>query len=295
MNQEIERKFLLRSLPAASLRLHRHEPLAKEVRRIARGQIDTACRALESQENPDGAFHEARKVLKKLRALLQLVAPEFGPTQLKREKARFRDAARLLAPVRDAQVRVKTLDALLHGAEFAAEEFAQVRHDLQAMADQKIRHADLATRRAVEILRQARASVQRWPLADLKWKPIQREIQRSYRKGRKALQRYQRKPTPETFHTWRKHLKETCYHLRIVRNLLPETAKQIDALKELGELAGNAQDLTVLRKTLPTHKAGVQTALLIREIDVRLPALYHAALEHGRQIYARKPRDFAMR
>lgn len=279
----------------AAIRLQRHEPLAKGVRRIARGQIDAACRALENGEDVGDAVHEARKALKKLRALLQLVEMEFGRARLKREKARFRDTARLLAPVRDAQVQVKTLHALLHGGKFASEEFSQVHRDLQAVADREIHQAGPAMRRAVEILNQAREAVRRWPLADLEWKPIQREIRRSYRKGRKALRSYRRKPTPETFHTWRKHLKETWYHLRIVRDFLPATAKQIDALEELGELAGNAHDLTILRETLAAHKPGVQTALLLGEIDVRLPTFYKAALECGHKVYAEKPREFATR
>jgi len=280
----------------ASLRLRRDEPLVKGVRRLARGQIDAACRVLQGNEEPRYAVHEARKALKKIRALLRLVAPEFGRKQFRVEKQLFQDAARPLAPLRDADARVKSLDALIQRGNLEPGDFAQVRKALEAAAERLARGASRPKRRAVEILRLARDRVRRWPLGDLEWKNLVKEIRRGYQKGKTCLELYQQERTPETFHAWRKRVKELWYHLRIVRALLPEAvAKQIALFGEIGEIAGNARDLVLLRETLLARKTDVETALLIGEIDVRLPELQQAATERGVRLYAEKPGMFAKR
>lgn len=278
------------------IRLHRRKPLARELRRIARGQIDSACRVLESNEDPRRVVHEARKSLKKLRAILKLVAPEFGRRHYQAEKRVFQDAARLLAPLRDAEVRATTLDALIKGAGLAREDFAEIRGEFEAATNRFARSAARPKHRAVKILRLARPHVSRWPLDQIQWKDLAKEIKRSYRKGRKALRAYQQEPGPEAFHAWRKRAKELWYHLRITENYLPGAfAKVISQCDKIGELAGNAHDLTVLHETLATRKTRAQTALLLGEIDMRMPGLYRDAVENGVRLYAEKPRDFAKR
>ena len=58
------------------------------------------------------AVHEARKDLKKLRSALKLVRPVLGEKAYRRENERFRDVARELSDVRDAQVRAETVEGL---------------------------------------------------------------------------------------------------------------------------------------------------------------------------------------
>jgi hypothetical protein len=58
------------------------------------------------------AVHEARKDLKKLRAVLRLVRDDLGDAVYRSENVRFRDAGRMLSGARDAHVRVETLAAL---------------------------------------------------------------------------------------------------------------------------------------------------------------------------------------
>ena len=239
----------LRIVTNPPLRLHRREPLERGIRRIARGQVDTACLAL--QGGGPSAVHEARKALKKIRALLRLVAPEFGRTAFRAEKERFQEAARLLSPLRDAEVRLEALDAVIQSGGFDAADFTRVRADLEATATTLARGANRPKRRAVEILQKARDRVGRWPLGDLEWKLLAKEIRRTYRKGRKALETHQREQTPESFHAWRKRVKELWYHLRIVRALLPKNAAEwIPLCDEIGERAGTAHDLALLRETL---------------------------------------------
>ena len=50
--------------------------------------------------------------MKKLRSALKLVRPVLGEKAYRRENERFRDVARELSDVRDAQVRAETVEAL---------------------------------------------------------------------------------------------------------------------------------------------------------------------------------------
>jgi len=278
----------------ASLRIHRRTPLSREVRRIARAQIDAACRVLADEKDARRAVHEARKSLKKLRAILRLVAPEFSRSRFQMEKRAFQDAAKQLAPLRDAEVRILTFDALIQHAKFAPEDFADVREELETVANLLERRADTPKRSAVEILQAVRKRIASWPLNHLEWKLLAREICRAYRKGRKALQRYKREASPQTFHAWRKRVKELWYHLRIARDFLPESvSRTISECRKIGELAGLAQDMAVLQTNLATRRADHRNALLIAEIERRLPELHEIAAKHGARLYAQKPREFA--
>src|SRR5919205_78895 len=92
------------------------ELLCDGIRRIARGRIDHAIDELRGRTDstPVQAVHEARKDMKKLRALLRLVRGELGGKTFARENACFRDATRELAGARDSDVMLETLAQLTY-------------------------------------------------------------------------------------------------------------------------------------------------------------------------------------
>src|SRR5947209_11616499 len=66
---------------ARRFRLRRGEPLAEGIRRVARGRLDDALDHLEGgvgAEEPAIAVHEARKSLKRARAVVRLARDELG-------------------------------------------------------------------------------------------------------------------------------------------------------------------------------------------------------------------------
>lgn len=280
----------------AHFRLRRGECLETGIHRLARQQIDAASRGLQKKENPSGSIHEARKALKKLRAILKLVGPGLSGRRYRKEKQVFRDAAKLLAPLRDAQVHLNTLNTLIAKGALVPQDFSAVRGELEAAVARLSRRAPDPKHRVVELLRLARGRVRRWSLGDLEERNLLTEIRRAYRKGRKALRASQQDPSAEALHAWRKSVKELWYHLRITRNFLPkEAASWIAEIQEIGEVAGDANDLTVLRDALSAHEPNAKIARLVEEIDKRLPGLQRSALERGAHFYAEKARDFSRR
>src|SRR5919108_247446 len=95
-------------------RFREGEAVPDGLRRIARGRIDHALDELrgKTKSSPEEAVHEARKNMKKLRALLRLTRNELGDEVYRRENECFRDAGRRLSGVRDADVMLETLDGL---------------------------------------------------------------------------------------------------------------------------------------------------------------------------------------
>src|SRR6478609_6021350 len=80
------------------------EPIAQEVRRVALEQIDIAEEKLASKDDVASAIHDARRCLKRLRALIRLVRPALGDGVYRRESESVASTGRLLAGVRDVHV-----------------------------------------------------------------------------------------------------------------------------------------------------------------------------------------------
>src|SRR6056297_1051257 len=88
------------------------ESVQETVIRVAREQIGKAVDEIEDEElDRHETVHQVRKRCKKLRGLVRVVRPAIGDAY-DRENACFRDAARSLSSLRDAQSLIDTLDDL---------------------------------------------------------------------------------------------------------------------------------------------------------------------------------------
>lgn len=273
-------------------RLERGEPVPEGIRRIACEELEGAVRSLERTRGRDEAIHDARKRLKKTRALLRLVRPQLGDVYSE-ENTRLRDIGLALSEFRDAAVVIETFDALRakFPAGFADGSLARVRRFLsrqKAQADRSggIRDA-LAT--IVSQLAAAARRVNRWPLAADGFDAIGPGLQRTFRGGRRAMAAARRDLTPENFHEWRKRVKAHWYHVRLLEPLWNEEMKiRQAALKQLEDWLGIDHNLEVLRA-----KADAQAgALLLPLIDRYQEELRARALEIGEPLYRQRPGHF---
>src|SRR5580700_8770899 len=94
-------------------RLKRDESVIRGLKRVVREEMESAVAQLSggNEASRDEAIHEARKSIKKVRALLRLMSAEFGEAYA-RENARLRDIARRLSQFRDAFAIIETFDDL---------------------------------------------------------------------------------------------------------------------------------------------------------------------------------------
>jgi CHAD domain-containing protein len=270
----------------------------EDVRRIAREQIDAAIG--ESNGSAAGSnaerIHSVRKRCKKLRALLRLVRPCLGDAYA-RENAYFRDAARVLAPLRDSHVVLAAFDAVVghFQAEVSPGTFEPVRRQLVRpeghLTDLEQRLADVCG-----WMEAARDRVADWPLDGAEgpegWRP---GFERTYRRARRALAAAYDAPTPERFHEWRKSVKYHWYHIRLLLPLWDQmVAGRVAAASTLGELLGLHHDLAVLRATLVSPGMPGSRARSLREsfvalLDRHLTHLEATARPHGLRLFAEKP------
>jgi CHAD domain-containing protein len=274
-------------------RLKAGEPLPEGVARIAHGRIDHAVAELrgKTDSTPVEAVHEARKDLKKLRALLRLTRGELGEDAFRRENTCFRDAGRELAGVRDDDVMLETLRAL----DLPAGMEWELRKAIQA--DRGPDAADgrgTAAAGVVAMLREARTRVDDWPLERDSFDALCDGLERTYRRGRRDLRAAQSDSTVEALHEWRKRVKELWYHHTLLRVLWPPVMQAVGSeAHELANRLGEDHDLALLADWVREHAdAGHE---FFEVLERRRSELQREAMDLGQRLYADKPGAYVSR
>jgi CHAD domain-containing protein len=267
-----------------AFRLKQDEAIPDGVRRIALGRIDHAIDAL-AEASQEGV-HDARKDMKKLRALLRLVRGEVGDKVFRREADTFRDAARELSGVRDADVMLATL------AELEERYDAEVGPVRQALEAHRILTAGggrmQAAETAVAILTEARGRVDDWPLERDGFEALEEGLERTYRRGRRDWRAALKEPSTENLHEWRKRVKDLWYHCSILQETWkPVMTALADEAHELSDRLGDDHDLAVLLEF------GAES--LEPLITTRRAELQEEAFAYGTRLYADKPKAFVRR
>lgn len=284
------------------------EPVGEALRRITVEQLDGAIEGLVADADVDTAVHEARKAMKRLRAVLRLVRDVIGDGIYRAENDVLRDTARVLAPVRDGWVMVETVAGLRERYRDHLRSTAFVM-TLERMEERHLRRragvledAD-GMRRVVRTLRSARARYAAWPIDDElaqaygrtpvrhAFETIAPGLERTYERGRREMRDALADPTPEHFHLWRKRVKYLRHQIEILEPLWPEViGGYARSLEHLGDVLGEEHDLSVLLELLganpelcpdPVERSLLAAVAVRRRSDLRLAS---AAL--GSRAYA---------
>jgi len=287
--------------------LEEKEGVGEGIPRIAEEELHAALGQLRDglAENPVTAVHEARKSLKKERALLRLVRESIPKRVFREENVRLREAGRTLSSLRDAQVAVQTVDGLADrfAGQLSEAAFKHVRDAVgtgapAADGDAPLQAAAAATAAEVE---QAREALDRWAGKADGWEAIEPGLARSYGDGRDAFDLARRDPTDEHLHEWRKRVKDLWYHQRVLNPLWSGMmAAQADELDELSDLLGDDQDLANLGAALRSDEsvsASIPTDLdpFLELIAHRRQELLEGALILGSRVYAERPKAYVRR
>lgn len=287
-----------------SYRFRDGEGVGEGTRRIAAGRAEKAVerlRGIEAGEmEADEAVHGARKDLKKLRTLLRLLRDELPKKVYATESRRYREAGRLLSPLRDAEVKLETLEALAEGEpELPAEATEAWRlilaRDQEAAGNSAPDRA--AEAEAIALIEAGRAGVEGWEVRD-SWKAIGPGLERAYRRGRKRMRAARRRgDDEEAWHEWRKRAKDLWYAHLLLAAAWPEVLEATaEEAHRLSEALGDHHDLALLRADLRQRRLGEEeTRALEAAIERRQEELATVALDRGARLYAERPQDFARR
>jgi len=289
-------------------RFERDETVGDAFRRIARAQSDKALDEVGSAAaNPadEDAIHDCRKRCKKIRGLIRLVRPALDQARYRAANEAFRDAARELSSLRDAQALLATFDSVVAVPTEPPrlDGFEPVRAELvrRAGAEPDGDDAGASTfERAGDLLRAGHDLVVDADLHADGWGAVRGGLAQTYRRGRDALEVVYDDPTPDNFHELRKRAKYSWYHLRLLGPsapaILDPLAKQFE---RLAEGLGDAHDLAVLRVQLdddPDSFGGEATMHAALELlDQHREKLEHDGVSLAEQLYAEPPKPFARR
>jgi CHAD domain-containing protein len=287
-------------------RLSIADDVPSSVRACAREQLADAVKQLEAAaKDPVTAVHEARKDLKKTRALLRLVRPAIGGKAYRAENDDLRDAGLALSGARDADVLVETVERLAaHAAgRLPAEVFEALRDALAAEAARGRGDTPESPLPAViEQLRAAELRVERWPLGDAGWDTVLTGLTRAYARGSEAFAVARAAPEPELLHAWRKRAKDLWYHQRLLAPAWPDViGAQAEAAHVLSELLGDDHDLAVLAARLADDappldpRVDAQRGELRELVAHRSGELRAEAERLGSRVYAESPKAFRRR
>lgn len=287
-----------RTTPRA-YRLGRGEPAGEGLRRIALGRLDHALEELRQGEDRAVAVHEARKDLKKMRAVLRLLRARVGAELYRRENASLRDTGRALSGARDAQVRLDTLAALVDDGTVDADAVAAFKSRLEAerdaAADREVPAGSVVTE-----LQQAEQCVGAWAVGGDGWDAVEAGLKRSYRRGRARMRDATKAPTTDNLHEWRKRVKDLWYHLRILSPAWPPVLEALAGEAHvLSEQLGDDHDLAVLaasaRENFDAFPDPTQLDLLLEAVERARSELQGAAFSLGLRLYADRPGAFVAR
>jgi CHAD domain-containing protein len=281
-----------------SYRLDLGAPVPDALRAVLVERLEHALGALRdaNADTAAEAVHDARKDIKKARALLRLARPALPEASYDNENAALRDIARSLSAAREADVLAETLELVatrlvgrmpeleldtlcVRVAELAASSRPQEAAGAGAIPEQTVGALEEAVTRARAL------ELDRCDTSTLVAGSV-----RAYARGADALTVAQDDTTVEHLHDWRKRAKDLWYHQRLLRDAWPEVLKaQAGAADRLTKLLGDDHDLAQLAEHLPDEPIVLEA---IAELRTEIQA---DAWELGRRVYAEKPKAFGRR
>lgn len=286
--------------------LNADEPVKDGIRRVVFEELESAYQLLsDPKSDRQEAVHESRKSFKKIRAALRLIRDGLDRDVYRRENKRFRNAGRKLAEVRDAAVRIQTLERLLKTFqdELAENVFSGIQEEIAKKSreiEQKAMEDDSAAEDVLNRIREAQSSAADWRIKNKDSSLLYKGLSRVHSRGRKALGRALKNPSPENLHEFRRQAKYLWYHLRLLRDAWPAVMDAwIGATHRLEDCLGENHDLDILRQFVGESLADgigeTETMTLFGLIGQQRERLRDEGLAIGRRVYREKSSRFAER
>jgi CHAD domain-containing protein len=217
-----------------SFELKPREQVNRGLRRLVRKELRGARRALDAKHPPTpDSIHEARKSLKKVRAIVALIDADDG-RGVGRAKKRLRKIGRTLSRVRDADAMFEIVAKLHRIAPrlLDAPSLKALRTWLAGRRSAALAAAGKKNtwHRVEDDLQTLRRKAKRWRPSHRAFGALSRGIADSLQRGKKALARARKHRRADDFHRWRKQIKSLWYELRLLGPAAARVARDVRAL-----------------------------------------------------------------
>lgn len=282
-----------------AFRIRPDESISQGLRRLAAKSLETAREELRRRTPPgDESIHEARKTVKKVRAIVDAIEADDG-RRTADGRRRLRRINRVLSPLRDADAMLNMLAALKRRNPqlFTEHTFARVRRELSLRKRQAMTAVGRGSWGKLDReLRALRASAKRWRLAHRGFRALEPALRATHRRGRRALAQAQKSQRAADFHEWRKLIKALWYELRLLEDGGGIISRHIAVLHRAETWLGDEHNMVVLCAEL--SKDATVCAEPIDADRLKLAAdryqceLRRKALAKARPIYGRKSRGY---
>ncbi|HEY6757887.1 MAG TPA: CHAD domain-containing protein [Baekduia sp.] len=281
-----------------SYRLDLGVPVPDALRAVLVARLEHAHGALRDAD-PNAAaeaIHDARKDIKKARALLRLARSGLTEDAYRGENERLRDIARSLSAAREADVLTETFELVATRLVGQAPELeldtlrVRVAEIATSLRPSEASGAGAIPEQVVGALEEAIARARTLDLDRCDTDTLVAGSVRAYARGAQALTAARHDTTAENLHDWRKRAKDLWYHQRLLRDAWPEVLKaQAGAADRLTKLLGDDHDLAQLAEHLPDEPAVLDAVAALRS------EIQADAWELGRRLYAERPKAFGRR
>jgi CHAD domain-containing protein len=279
----------------------RRERVSDGIHRIAREQIDAALKDLRGRK-PDEGIYQARKRLKKLRAVLRLVRPSLDPAVFDRENAMLRDVARQLSLVRDADVLVEVTEGLRpqRGRDAAFRRIVASATKHRRSVRREFFEGGSVLTGVRQSLSDSSSRLSDWTDNGPRSNDVLKGLRRSYSRARQSFESARRSRDDTRWHEWRKRAKDFWYHLRLFQRAWPPVlGAMISQCGDLADRLGEDHDLVIighrLAELVPESETGRESHRLRSLIAHRHDALRSEAREAGVKLFDEKPGAFIRR
>lgn len=275
-------------------------PAAEELRRLALEQLDAAQTLLRNRAAAmHDAIHEARRAMRRARAILQMLRPALGERYASLVKP-LRDAGAVLSPLRDAQAVIEAMEQLAKRQPplLPGNARAALMLRLRRRRSAACRHQSEVLDRVDAMLADARTAIASWA-GDASDADVLNGLRRGYARAARALRRARRDPAIH-LHRWRQRVREHRLQLEVLHPVWPEViGAQIGEARRLARLLGAERDLQLLLAVF----ARLRTPLVVRPGNATLAAriagertaLQEQAWVLGARIFAERPGALARR
>jgi adenylate cyclase len=284
--------------------LKRTESIPQGLKRIVSEEFAAIIEQLKQYEHSlDESVHNARKSIKKLRAIVRLMSP-LGDSNFLQENDTLRDISRKLSEIRDAQAILEAFDDLI--ADYSSELNGSMLENIrQALIAQKTGRkndfdSDQIIPKLIKELQDIYGRADDWPYSMASANLLAKGLEKSFRRGRHQFYEIKDSNNAVILHEWRKRTKDLRYQLNLLQQLWPDVFKgYLKSIKKLEQLLGQDHNLVVLhdltREMANLTDFSQDSRQLLPIIALEQRALRKKAKRLGERIYNEKPKQWKQR
>lgn len=274
--------------------------IQKSVIELIQQRVDSCRTALQNTEDPHQGIHQARKDLKKIRALCRLVRYEIGKKAYKAANYYFRDVARMLSEARDTSVIVETVQGLeTHFADADSHAVLQKAKNYflgkkGALTRININQEHLL-HNVEEQLKDAESYYTSWSFKHKGFKAVAPGLEKVYGSARNSMKHAYNKNNGQYYHEWRKQVKYLRYQLDAIKPIWPGMLSAWEEeLHQITDMLGEEHDLAVLRDQLKQMEweEDMHPKTVLKTITARRKELREEAYPLAQKLFRQKPADF---